>query len=178
MKSKDELPILNSNKSFISNPFIEYLLDAKFINPVLTSIVNILETMANMKAQPGKPSLKSDNNSLGEVSGIIDMNGQQVKGSIAISFSKPVVLDIAKRMLREEFHEIDNEVQDLVGEITNMMVGGAKAKLADEGFNFELSTPKIFAQPNHQIKHSTEGPIILLPFRCDNGEFFVEICLV
>jgi len=151
-------------------------LDARFINPVLVSIINILGTMANMQAKPGKPSLKSDNKPLGIVTGVIDMVGKQATGSIAVSFSKPVVLDIGKRMLRTDFEEVDDQIQDLVGEIANMMAGGAKANLEKDGFDFDLSLPSVKSGNDHLVEHSIKGPVIVLPFTTDKGSFFVEIC--
>ena len=132
--------------------------------------------MANLQPTAGKPALKSDDHAQGVVTGIIDLKGKETSGSVAISFSKPVVLDIAKRMLRMETTEVNDMVKDLVGEIANMMAGGAKAILQDKGFDFDLTLPSVFAGEGHQVKHSVQGPIIVLPFNTDSGDFFVEMC--
>jgi len=151
-------------------------LDARFINPVLLSILNVLKTMANIQPSQGKPSLKTDDKALGAVTGVIDMNGKQATGSIAISFSKPAVLDIGKRMLRTDFEKVDEQIEDLVGEIANMMAGGAKANLENDGFDFELSLPNVKSGDGHLVAHSVTGPTIVLPFTTESGDFFVEIC--
>lgn len=151
-------------------------MDIRFVNPMLDSIVNILTMMASMQPVAGKPSMKQGNNALGVVTGMIDLKGSQATVSTAISFTKPVALEITKRMLRTEPEDVNDMVQDLVGEISNMMAGGAKAKLEEQGFNFELSLPLVIAGDKHEIKHSVDGPIVLLPFKTDVGDFFVEIC--
>lgn len=151
-------------------------MDARFINPVLLSILNVLNTMANIQPRQGKLSLKTDNNALGAVTGIIDMNGKQATGSIAISFSEPAALDIGKRMLHTEFEKVDDQIEDLVGEIANMMAGGAKANLENDGFDFELSLPNVKSGDGHLVEHSVNGPTIMLPFTTDSGDFFIEIC--
>lgn len=48
-------------------------MEAKFINPVLHSMVNVLSTMAKLEPKPEKPSLKKDDIALGEVTGIMSM---------------------------------------------------------------------------------------------------------
>lgn len=104
------------------------------------------------------------------------MEGSQAKGSLAISFPKEVILDIHKRMLHQEKTEIDELVQDLTGEIANMAIGGAKKLLLDKGYDFSLSLPSVIIGDEHNIDHPYHGPKILLPFTCETGTFFVEIC--
>jgi len=151
-------------------------MDAKFINPILSSIVNVLTTMAQLEVKPGKPSVKTDDIALGVVTGIISMEGESTRGSIAISFPKPVILEIVKRMLRIESGEVDDMALDLTGELANMVMGGAKGILHEDGFDFGLSLPEVFSGENHVVKHPYTGPKILLPLQTDTGEFFVEIC--
>jgi chemotaxis protein CheX len=151
-------------------------MDATFINPVLSSMVNVLATMAQMEPKAGKPSLKQDDKALGVVTGVIAMEGPEAKGSLAISFPKPVILDITKRMLREEKAEVDDMVMDLTGELANMVLGGAKRLLEEQGYHFGLTLPSVKAGEGLPVEHPYKGPKILLPFTTDAGEFFVEIC--
>ena len=151
-------------------------MDVRFVNPVLESITNVLSTMANIQPKPGKPALKADNEAQGVVTGMIDLKGKQASGSVAISFSKPVALDIAKRMLHMDADDINDMVKDLVGEIANMTAGGAKARLQDKGFDFDLTLPSVLAGEGHKVKHSVKAPTISLPFNTENRDFFMEIC--
>lgn len=151
-------------------------MQAKFINPVLISMVNVLSTMARLHPKSGKPSLKQDNIALGVVTGLMTMEGSQAKGSLAISFPKDVILDIYKRMLHQVKTEVDELVQDLTSEIANMVISGAKKLLMDKGYDFGLSLPTIVAGTWHAIEHPYRGPTILLPFTCESGPIYVEIC--
>ena len=148
----------------------------EFINPFLESIINVLETMANVKAVPGKPQRKDEDISHGDVTGVIGMAGEKVKGSLAITFTSPAIFDIAKRMLGEDVREIDSTVTDLVGEITNMVTGGAKRLLAEQGYDFDMAIPAVVAGKNHHIAHKSKGMKIMVPFTILAGKFFVEIC--
>ena len=129
-------------------------MEAKFINPVLTSMVNVLSTMAKLNLAPGKPCLKQDDKALGVVTGIMAMEGSQAKGSLAISFPEEVILDIYKRMLHQEKTEVDDMAKDLAGEIANMVIGGAKKILLDEGYDFgyPASWPVLITLSNTPIK--------------------------
>lgn len=148
----------------------------EFINPFLTSMLNVLETMANLKATPGTPQRKADNMAQGDVTGIIGMASQEVKGSLAITFTSAAICDIAKRMLGDDITEINTTITDLVGEITNMVTGGAKRLLEEQGYDFDMAIPAVVAGKNHFISHKSSGPKIMIPFSTPAGKFFVEIC--
>ncbi len=149
---------------------------AEFINPFLESIINVLETMANVKVTPGKPQRKEEDIAYGDVTGIIGMASSDVKGSLAITFSSAAIFDIAKRMLGEEVTAVNSTVTDLVGEITNMVTGGAKRMLSEQGYDFDMAIPAVVAGKNHHISHKSKGPKIMIPFSTSAGKFFVEIC--
>ena len=151
-------------------------MDAKYINPVLEAMTNVLKTMAKVEPKQGKPALKKSNKSHGDVTGIMTMVSDKVKGSLAITFTKPVILDIAKRMLGEDFTEINEMVTDLTGELTNMVTGGAKAIFESQGYDFNMSLPTVISGEGHSVEHKSEGPTIILPFSLDSGEFFIEVC--
>lgn len=149
---------------------------AEFVNPFLNAILDVLTTMARMEAKPGKPYLKKERTSMGDVSGLIGLTGRQMKGSLAISFTEPVILQITENMLGEKVDSVNDLVTDMVGEITNMVTGGAKRTFSEMGYDFDLAIPGVVAGKNHIITHKTSGQTIILPFHTDTGDFFVEIC--
>jgi chemotaxis protein CheX len=148
----------------------------EFINPFLASILNVLNTMAKLEARPGKPAIKTSEVAKGDVTGLMGMTGEQAKGTFAITFTEPVILEITKRMLGEEVARIDDTVTDMVGEITNMVTGGAKRLLSEQGYRFDMAIPSVVAGKNHIIHHKSKAPIIIVPFNTQAGNFFIEIC--
>ena len=76
-------------------------MNVKFINPFLSSLMNVLETMAMTKLVPGKPSLKREQQARGDVSGLIGMASPQTKGSLSITFEESLALSIMEKMLGE-----------------------------------------------------------------------------
>jgi chemotaxis protein CheX len=107
---------------------------------------------------------------------MIGIAGDQAKGSLAISFTESAILDIASKMFGEPITEVNDEIADMVGEITNMVTGGAKVALSEKGYKFKMAIPTTIMGRNHSIKHSSKGPIIMIPFETEAGTFFVEIC--
>ena len=152
-------------------------MNVNFVNPVISSIINVLSTMAQLTPEAGKPSLKENKTSRGILTGFIALEGEQASGSLAISFPEAVILEIFKRMMREEKTAVDDMVKDLTGEIANMVLGGAKQIFEEKGMQFGLTLPSILEGVDHQILHLVQGPIILLPLKTEYGEFYVEFCI-
>ena len=117
---------------------------AEFVNPFLASLINVLKTMASMELKPQKPRIKKDEIARGDVPGLIGMVGIQSKGSMSITFDEPLALQIMQNMLGERPNSINEEVTDMVGEITNMVTGGAKRILSESGFEFSMATRWLF----------------------------------
>ena len=80
-------------------------------------------------------------------------------------------------MFGEEMSEINDDIGDAVGELTNMISGQARQQLEAEGRLLKAAIPTVIMGKNHSISHITDGPIIAIPFETDNGSFAIEICL-
>ncbi|QSX33170.1 chemotaxis protein CheX [Shewanella avicenniae] len=151
-------------------------MNVEFINPFLIALLNVTSTMANLKLTPGKPKLKADNLAKGDISGVIGMISPQTRGSLSITFEQGLILEIMQNMLGENPGKLNEEVSDLVGELTNMVTGGAKKLLAEKGYDFDMATPAVVCGLNHTISHKANGKKIIMPFTSPYGTAFIEIC--
>lgn len=140
------------------------------------SLKNVVSTMAQISLKSQKPQTKTDEIARGDVSGIIGMIGPGVKGSMAITFDANLAQNIMKNMLGAEAESLNDEVCDMVGEMTNMICGGAKNALAEQNYQFEMATPVIVSGISHTIMHKVDGPKIILTFSSDFGNAYLEIC--
>jgi chemotaxis protein CheX len=152
-------------------------MDVKLINPFVEALIEVTESMAQMSGHIGKPTLKQDVKALGIVSGFIKLNNANTKGSLSISFSEPVLLSIYEKMLGETLVQLDESAYDLAGEITNMVCGGAKRRLSEQGLSFDLATPEIYKGAGHDILHLDNRPVVLLAINMEMGNIFIEVCL-
>jgi chemotaxis protein CheX len=147
----------------------------EFINPFLSATKNVLETMCQTTVKANKPSLKQDTMSYGAITGIIGMASSTISGCMVLSFSEACILRVVANMLYEEpKNKIDEDIIDAVGELTNMICGGAKAQLAKLNHKFDLATPTMITGKGIEIAYHTEAPTIVIPFTTDYGDFVVE----
>lgn len=151
-------------------------MNVEFINPFLSSMLNVMSTMAQTELTPEKPQLKKDQIAKGDVSGLIGMVSPETKGSLSITFEGSLAIATMKKMVGEGPDEINEEITDLVGEITNMVTGGAKRMLSDKGMEFDMATPIVVSGANHTIHHKADGPIVIIPLNSSDGKAYIEFC--
>ena len=151
-------------------------MNVEFINPFLSSMLNVMSTMAQMELTAEKPKLKKNEVAQGDVSGLIGMVSEQAKGSLSITYEASLAIATMKKMVGEGPDEVNEEITDLVGEITNMVTGGAKRMLSEKGFEFDMATPIVVSGKDHTIHHKAEGPIVIIALTCPDGKAFIEFC--
>ena len=148
---------------------------AKYINPFIKAIVEVLKVMAFVKVKASKPYLKKDDMATGDVSAIVGMTGQS-NGTFSLSFDEAGILAIATNMFGEKITKLDREVTEVVGEIANMVSGQARRELETMGLVLDGAIPSVFGGTNHNILHFTEGPKIAIPFTMEEGKLTMEVC--
>ncbi len=150
-------------------------MDVSFINPFINATLHVLDTMAFITVQPGKPYLAKDNVAKGDVTGVIGLTGV-IGGTVAVTFQEACILEIVSNMFGEKMTVLNNEITDAVGELTNMISGQARKELEEVGKVFKAAIPSVITGPGHSITHYSDGPRIAIPFFTDNGEFTIEVC--
>jgi chemotaxis protein CheX len=145
--------------------------------PFINGVVKTFKVLCSLDVEPQNPLIKKGKKSDKAISGIIGMVGENHIGSFAISFTKDCILRIVKKMLGEDYNEINTSVADTVAEITNIVFGNAKRELAEMNISLEMAIPYTVTGENHIISHKSDGPFVVVPFKCEHGEFTIEIGL-
>ena len=151
-------------------------MDVKFINPFIYGTMEVMETMAFVKPSAGKPFAKTDDAAHGDVSGIIGMTGDAT-GSLAMSFSEACIIGLVSKMLGETHTEMNKNVLDAVGELTNMISGSARKMMEKDDLKVVAAIPTIVFGKAHTVRHIIKGPSIVIPFKTEVGEFVIDVCL-
>ncbi|MEA1952121.1 MAG: chemotaxis protein CheX [Planctomycetota bacterium] len=146
----------------------------EYINPFIKSIGNTFSTMLDCELHRGDIGFKDNANPKYAVSGVIGLSGRAV-GTVVLSLSKEVALKAASTMLMMEATEVDEEVLDAVGELTNMVAGGAKAEL--EEYELAVSLPNVITGRDHEIHFPSSVQPICIPFNSPWGEITLEVGL-
>jgi chemotaxis protein CheX len=151
-------------------------IDVDLINPFIRSALNALETMAFTKAKLGKPFLKASGEPHCDVSSSIGLSGKAT-GTVTINFDQDVACKIISRMIGEQETEISATVMDGVGEISNMIAGGAKATMQDRGLDYSIALPTVTVGTGHCHRHPGDVACVVVPVLTDAGDLSIEIAI-
>lgn len=148
---------------------------AELVEPLVDAATSVLGTMASTQVRAGKPYEKSDAVARGDVSGIVGLTGEAC-GTISVSFTEESILPIVSNMLGERITEMNEDIRDAVGEITNMISGQSRRTLEEKGKLVDAAIPTVIMGKSHSIVHMTRESVMAIPFFTDDGEFTIEIC--
>lgn len=163
------------------NEFNKRYLD--FCKPFINAIKDVYSTMMSTEISHGAPSIKKSNQSSGDYSAIMGINGTYVngdtkkgfKGALVLSWPEECYIKSAGAMLMEDFTEFCDEIADVGMEVCNITMGNAKKHLAEEGYLIEMSIPTSVKGKNHQFKAQDGVVTIVTPLECSFGKLFIEL---
>jgi len=150
-------------------------LNADYVNPFVSSVSSLFRTLFNWKLERGKPFVKDTFQPQYLVSGVIGMTGK-ARGNVVLSLSRDVALCGVETMLGERHATINEQVVDVVGELANMVAGGAQADL--EAHRLTLSPPVVVSGKTHTINYPSEATVVCVPLECECGALSLEVGLV
>lgn len=151
-------------------------MDAALVNPFIEGTLHILDTTAFVKVEPRAPYLKKDRKSLGDITGLLEITGD-LTGSAAITFSKRSILGVVSAMFGEEMTEINEEINDAVGEISNMVAGHVTTKIAETGKQVKVKFKELRHGRDAIVDHVDGAKhVLVLPFNTTKGKLIVEVC--
>lgn len=158
------------------------VLKEDLIRDIVEATSDVLSTMASFEVRAkefvqsnGTPECL-DITACMDITGILGFSGGR-KGSVLITFTEVIALKIVGGMLGVTLSKIDAEVRDGVGEIVNMIAGGAKTILQRKGVFFDLSIPNTIIGQNHQITAPASAVRTRIDFESCAGDFFIEVYL-
>ena len=137
-------------------------------------LVDVFETMLTMKAVPvagaGVPQFEE------RVTGSVAFAGDHITGAVYLHLGTAFAGQVAAAMLGIPAAELgEPEINDVVGEATNMLTGGLKSWLCDSGAECAVSTPAIIRGSSFVIEPVPNVDREWLIFDCNQNRIVVEI---
>ncbi len=146
-------------------------MERKFIDFFIESVKTNIEQFSSLK-----PELRGERKGVSKdkdvyISAIIGLIGE-VQGTVTISFKKELALKIASVMLMEEKTEIDYDARDAIGEIANLIIGQARNKIVEQGFDSKITPPTIIEGFKHEVFYKPGLEIEELEFEDNEKNIF------
>jgi chemotaxis protein CheX len=146
-------------------------LTAECINPVMTAVKTVFETMLSCTPKRTGLTLKETMEPHYELSAVIGISGKTA-GTIVVSLSLGTAVQVLNRMVGIEATEITTEVCDSVGELANMIAGSAKSNM--EKLELSISVPNVVSGKDHEIHFPSNVKPICIIYESELGPFAVQ----
>ncbi|HPI41440.1 MAG TPA: chemotaxis protein CheX [Pseudobdellovibrionaceae bacterium] len=157
----------------ITNP----LFDKRLITAYVDAVLKTVKTMASTDVTAEKPFIENNFTQKGEIAGSLGLIAPPLRGNLLISFEKASIFSIMENMLGEKYTELNKEVQDAVGELTNMIYGSSKTTLNQLGYNFEMAIPTVITG-SFLLSHAATATTLIIPFKLANSSiFYIQITI-
>ncbi|MFT3786953.1 MAG: chemotaxis protein CheX [Tepidisphaeraceae bacterium] len=148
-------------------------INPKLIVPFVNSVRNVFSTMVKVRTEVERPIVKGCPAPSYDVSSIIGFSGDVI-GSCVVSFQLSAAAKLVSAFAGMEIDPASPDFADAIGELANMIAGGAKKDL---GVAASISTPSVVMGHGHTIARLRDVPCLVVPCRTEVGDFAVEISI-
>lgn len=144
----------------------------QFLSHHLTDVFSTMVSMTAQAAADG-PTPHFDQ----RVTGSVGFGGETVTGAVYLHMSAAFAGKVTAAMLGLPPEDINGEaeVNDVVGEMTNMLAGGLKSTLCDLGALCAVSTPAIIRGTAFEIEALPDVRRESMVFNCEAERVVVEV---
>ncbi len=144
---------------------------------LLPAVSDVFATMFGINVRPGAvqdiPLRSSQSLLLGSVGFVGDINGV-----VYICLTDAFARKLSGRLLGLSVEQIEDEmVNDVVGEIGNMVVGTIKSQLCDRGTLCVLTIPSVLRGTNLTIERSQSADCRIIGVRVNEDYFQLELLI-
>ena len=147
-------------------------MNATLIRRFIEATQNVFSTMLATQITFAPPAPTSSISCTGDVSSIIGFSGD-VAGAAALRFPLSTALKVVEAFTGEAFDEESEDFADAIGELANMICGGAKSNL--DNACVSISCPQVVIGKDHKIQKPSDAISISIPCKTPHGDFFIEV---
>jgi chemotaxis protein CheX len=147
------------------------------INPYINAAVELLSTMAGLRAEKKTVFLKKNYRLFGDISAIMPFTGH-VEGEVVVCFEESLARTIVSRIMSARSENLTkDELREGVGELVNIIAGNAKATLATTDYRHQITLPTVVFGQNHEISHPKNAPCIVVVFEVETQPMAVLVSM-
>ena len=104
--------------------------------------------------------------------------GGDIKAMVGVHCTDEAAKSITSLMLGMEVAELDEDVKDAVGEVSNMIAGHLKILFAELDKDVQLSIPTAIIGNNYKIAGFSGAECVHVPFQVSGQDFWVEFTYI
>jgi chemotaxis protein CheX len=150
---------------------------AKAIDLLVISTVEVFEKMVSRELKYGTPIEGDALRPRSNVVGTVSFAGSE-SGVVAFYSTIAAANEIAGALLGMDPAEVNGEMPDAIGEVTNMIAGNFRTRMTDSGRPCAISIPTVIIGSDFYTKYVSDVRRTLCPFQMGDQEVFVELIMM
>jgi chemotaxis protein CheX len=148
--------------------------DFKLDQEIVLATKDVFSTMVMMEVEDGPPVIGKGGEITSNISSMLGLGGG-IRGILAIHCPAAVAKDITGAFLGMEIEEMNDDVKDAIGELTNMIAGNLKIFFATIGIDMKLAIPTTVIGESYHTSGLFGATRIVVPFIGAHGSFWIEL---
>ena len=142
----------------------------------IDSTREVFSTMVMMDPTDDMPLREPINRFKCSITGMVGFAGTY-SGVISIHCPVSLAMKITSSMLGMECNEVNDDLNDAIGEIANMLGGSVKQVLSKGGLDVKLSIPTVISGEDYTVNSLSDIDCVVIPFNLDGERFLVGLTL-
>lgn len=155
----------------------ERKMDGRIFREILLSVCDVLYKNTKEKMVPSNVIESKAKAEKHGISGVLAFYGEGIKGTLLINTSLELIQHFATKILYCDHSDLTTEmVDDVMGEISNQVLGIVRNALGEYGYKLNSSMQLVVSGKDHIFQPSSTGHYYVLPFSAKNLSFQVTFC--
>jgi chemotaxis protein CheX len=150
-------------------------MNVKFLNPFVTAAHETLSQEMHETVEREDLRLENGPYLTNDVTVIISLIGA-VDGTVFFSMSEATAVQLASVLMGEKFATLDKLAQSGIAELGNVITGRASMRLAEAGYEANISTPSVILGKGATIS-TLEYPRLVVPLATSLGSMTIHLAL-
>lgn len=143
---------------------------------VIEATREVFSTMVMMEPTDDYPIREPITRFRCSITGMVGFAGTY-SGVISIHCPVELAMKITSNMLGVECEEVGEDLNDAIGEISNMLGGSVKQVLSKGGLDVKLSIPTVISGEDYTVNSLSDNDCVVIPFKVDDQQFIVGLIL-
>jgi chemotaxis protein CheX len=160
-------PDISRSTSFTEEQVAGYVIDAT---------KEVFSTMVMMEINDEFPLKEPVSRFKCSITGMVGFAGTY-SGVISIHCPVALALKVTSNMLGLDCDEVNEDLNDAIGEIANMLGGSVKQVLSKGGLDVKLSIPTVISGEDYTVNSLSDNDCVVVPFTVEEHTLLVGITL-
>ena len=143
---------------------------------VINATREVFSTMVMMEVVDDFPLKEPVSRFQCSITGMVGFAGTY-SGVISIHCPVNLALKITSNMLGIDCDEVNEDLNDAIGEIANMLGGSVKQVLSKGGLDVKLSIPTVISGEDYTVNSLSDNDCVVVPFAVEGHTLLVGLTL-